>query len=148
MRCSHGDDGFVVYQITVSRELLRQQSINQSIINESGLTGWLPGCFINRSMNLLSVRNCLAVSTGWRNRPSNRSRAHCKPTQYTMHHQSTALTDRCIHRVKYIYLESIRPIGTAENWGRRMGDWLFQQKWLHCGINRHSRRSSDVILLK
>ena len=27
-----------------------------------------------------------------------------------------------------------------------MGDWLLQQKWLHCGINRHCRRSSDVIL--
>ena len=48
------------------------------------------------------------------------------------------------HRVKYIfYLESIRPIKTAENFE---GDWLLQQKWLHCGINRHSRRSSDVIL--
>jgi len=44
------------------------------------------------------------------------------------------------HRVKYIfYLESIRPIRTAENFEALLGFGKLHGRW-------HSRRSSDVIL--
>jgi len=49
---------------------------------------------------------------------------------------------RQMHRVKYIfYLESIRPIRTAENFEALLGFATLHGR-------RHSRRSSDVILLK